>query len=55
MFVADVDVRDAGLEKPGQRLRVIGVGGHANLPLDDARFQVRPAKERNDVCGPVNL
>jgi hypothetical protein len=55
MFVADVDVRDAGLEKPGQRLRVVGVGGHANLPLDDARFQVRPAKERNDVCGPVNL
>ena len=38
MFVTDVDVGDAGLQQPRQRLRVVGVGRQTDLPLNDARF-----------------
>ena len=45
MLVTDVDVGDAGLEQPRQRLRVVGVGRQPDLPLDDARLQVGPGIE----------
>ena len=38
MLVTDVDVGDAGLQQPRQRLRVVGVGRQTDLPLNDARF-----------------
>ena len=45
MLVANVDVGDARLQQPRQRLRVVGVGRQPDLPLDDAGLQVRPETE----------
>ena len=58
MLVTDVDVGDAGLQQPRQRLRVVGVGRQTDLPLNDARFQVGPGIEvvtatRKSIIRPI--